>query len=214
MRYCLLVYILGVSWALAGQTAIRATYQRNSINGELTKLSKQLPPGSRERLASYDHVVATYRLTHVAGVSRYEYESSHYLPRYTGEQFPSDDSSIYYKDLSSDESREIVNYSSKRGCQQQDLRPFEAYTVTDSTKVFGKLLVQKAVHRTNPGVVVWFAPGIPVRDGPRGLAGFPGLVTEYIANPYHTKLIDVQSLTGQEARPIVRLNCPPRSRKD
>jgi hypothetical protein len=43
--------------------------RRGGIKGELIKLAEKLPPGARDRIASYEHVVRTFQLTHVEGIS-------------------------------------------------------------------------------------------------------------------------------------------------
>lgn len=193
---------------IVAQVGYQITYEKRSVNNTYTRLSEQLSGNDRTRMASKDYVIRTFQLTHVNGVSRYKHVSSRYDTTYAGQQYPTGTSTIHYKNLRSKNEPEILVVSSMRGCERSTELRVERYIITDSIKMIDDILVQKAEHRDLPNVHVWFAPSISIADGPASIAGFPGLVIDYVGSSHRTIVTNIKQINSNSMPSIVRPNCP------
>jgi GLPGLI family protein len=63
-------------------------------------------------------------------------------------------------------------------CRSVNFKEKYQWKIAYGEKVFAQLRCQKAYHVNEKGdsIIVWFAPAIPVTDGPDDFAGAPGLI--------------------------------------
>jgi len=210
MKLLIVFAALFSSQLLVGQSGYLITYESSFINDHMIEMSQQLPPGhDRDRMVSFNYMIRTFRLVHVNGISRYEFVSTRYEPIYTGEQFDNTGTStVHYKDIRQTDNAEVIEKSNKRGCVLFNFPAAQRFQITDSTKVQGDLLLQKATLKEDPNVFVWFAPRIPILDGPMDLAGFPGLVVEYNLSTFKIVMVDIQRVDVDAISTIERPDCP------
>ncbi|WP_116108618.1 GLPGLI family protein [Lewinella sp. IMCC34191] len=207
MRLYILILVFLTTNILAAQTAYRITYELRSVNNTYTKLSEQFTGEDRSRMASGDHETRTFELLHVNGISLYSYVSSRYDDTYTGQQYYSGTSTVHYKDMRSPDDVEMLEVSNTRGCARKTTYRSELYDLTDSTKLIGNLLVQKAVNREFPDSYVWFAPRIPISDGPGQEAGFPGLVVQRTNSSHNIVMVAIEEIDSDSVPDIARPDC-------
>ncbi|NJC26537.1 GLPGLI family protein [Neolewinella antarctica] len=207
MKLFIFTIVFLITSALMAQTGYKVTYEVRSVNNTYTKLSEQFTGEDRAKMASVDHLTRTFQLLHVNGVSLYSYVSTQYDSMYTGEQYYAGTSTVHYKDMRSVNDLEMLEVSKMRGCARKTTFRSELYDLTDSTKIIGNLLTQKAVNRDFPDSYVWFAPRIPISDGPKQEAGFPGLVIQKVNSSHRIVMVAIEEIDGDLVPSIVRPEC-------
>lgn len=63
-------------------------------------------------------------------------------------------------------------------CRTVDFRDKYHWKMAEGEKIFANLLCQKAFHITEEkdSIIIWFAPELPIADGPEDFAGAPGMI--------------------------------------
>lgn len=92
-------------------------------------------------------------------------------------------------------------------CRSVNFREKYKWKMTEGEKIFAGLRCQKAYHINEKGdsIVVWFAPELPVPDGPDAFAGAPGMILAVEAPAFNYIAEDVQAGT----MPIPKLPIDP-----
>ena len=77
-----------------------------------------------------------------------------------------------------------------------------SWTITDETKTIKGYTCKKAIKGSDDKRIAWFTEDIPVKHGPRGFNGLPGLILEFYNNKHHYVVKDIE-LNHPEVKEIL-----------
>lgn len=218
MKNSVLVLVLMASWSLSAQLKGKITYKLST-----KKDSLEQPYANPENTdAQNDFLEMMHESLPVEGylvfndsISIYNVEPKDDIPQWNNTNdnltikpssinltwFMAGGNSIYYADLSRDFS---ISQNAIMGPTVRIINKPVEWTITDETKEIDGYTCYLATKEKlkNKKLRAWFTPKIPVKHGPRGLSGLPGLIMEIEDVIYTWKIVKID-FDNKEADTIV-----------
>jgi GLPGLI family protein len=208
MRHSFFLLILFCS--LAHQCRAQSynlTYKVTRNNNLKLDYAEKTTGETREILLAQHYAIKTAEVLYNGSVSLWRYtDEITYPDSYRGKHFPFTKKQTIYRNHV--EAKQLLRDDLLNGdiCKELTMAPMDYFEITDSIKIQDETLLQKGVLTGKEEIYVWFAPDIPIPEGPYNMAGMPGLVFEYNDKNLRYTLLSIKKVS-EDAVTIEPFEC-------
>lgn len=206
MKHLMIFTLLLTSLWCAAQS-YKFTYERVTNNNLKLEQAKQVIGETKDMLLALHYARRSAEVIYNGSESIWSYtDKVTYPDSYRGKKFPFTKKQTIYRNHS--EAKQLTRDDLLNGdvCKEIKISPMDYFEITDSVKMQDETLLQKGVLIGKEEIYVWFAPDIPIPEGPYNMAGMPGLVFEYNDKNYRYTLLSIEK-TSEGAVEIEPFDC-------